>query len=807
MTLNFFNAFFSKKQQRYCPGVQPMILDDQSFTNIIRDPKTKELCEAFQQGDASAKTKLPAFCWTGRCKENTTRAAANMEPTHLFMVDIDHAENPTDAWLQIRQEMLDKWNNEEQSFNIRLAHITPSGKGLRIVAEATQDFETLKEHMEWLNQELHLDKYGDFDSCVKDLSRLSFAVPEEYILYRSPNLFNDTEKTPIKRADNGAEPVAPPTGDVQDASADDREEHKEEYEGYQEYTYKGTRLTTIIKKYLEVYGEPSQGEKHNFYNQMVKNFRCICDNNPRVLHALLPRFGGDNNFEYNKTLSQCQSICRTNTLSKIPKDFYFFLVDNGFYNRHVSKTEQAEDEYLLNAPAIVGEEVIYDMPPLPPVIREIVGTMPKDFKIPAINALCPILGTLTSHLRAEYPYDQRMHSTEFFSIIYAPPSTGKSFMEKHMDILFEDLKLRDMLSNERESLYNKLINRKGSNEKSPDNPRVTLRIVQPKQSETDFLEKQQANKGHHMFTYAAEMDSWRKGVKAAGGNKDDMIRLAWDNSEYGQNFKSPNSFKGNVNLFWNVLICGTLDQIYNYFQNVENGLVTRCCFTPILNQEFVDQPGFRKLTKKEEKTIRQWVHDMDAANYKESLDFDPEILYSVSEENFDKEVPWKYEWKPLVTVDMNWIMPTLRKFLKEQLEKAALDVDHARDVFRRRAAVRGFRIALMCTALYKNLGKKEKAEISKFVAWWVRQDIEGIMNLFGDKYNEVCDKGTLNTLTQQGVYELLDDVFTRNDVLTAAKKIGKKTKAKRIIFDWKKLGAIKDGAEEGTFVKLKASKK
>lgn len=804
MKLNFYNPFYSHKAKRYCPGVQPQLLDRISFENIIDDKKVKELCEAYQGGDASAKTQLPAICWTGSCEEGKTRAAANMIPTQLYMVDIDHCQNPQSAWETIRQELLQRWDESKQEYGIMVAHITPSGKGLRIVARAKQDFPTLKEHMEWLNEELQLGTYGDFDSCVKDLSRLSFAVPRDYILYYNAEVFNVNGEGPIKSADVAV--VIPTAEAMNDNSEDDEEIHRKEYEEYQEYTYKGTKLTTIISKYLEVYGEPQQGEKHNFYNQMVKNFRTIADNNPRILHAVLPRFGGDNREEYYKTLSQCQSICRTNTLSKIPKDFYFFLVENGYYKRRGTATEKAEEEYLLNAPAIVGTEVIEAMPKLPPVFREIVGTMPDDFKVPAINALMPIMGTLTSHLRSEYPFDHRLHSTEFFSIIYAPPSTGKSFMEKHMDLLFEDLKLRDMLSNEREALYNKLVSRKGSNEKSPDNPRVTLRLVQPKQSETDFLEKQQSNKGHHMFTYAAEMDSWRKGVKAAGGNKDDMIRIAWDNGEYGQNFKSPNSFKGNVHLFWNVLICGTLDQINAYFQNVENGLVTRCCFTPIENQEFVDIPPFKKLSKRDIKTITEWRTQMDAKNYKTPLDFDVSTLYCINEDDFDKEVPWRYEWQPLETVDISWIMPTLKNFLKEQLNEAALDVDHARDVFRRRVAVRGFRLALLCSTLYKKLGKAEIKEIRNFVAWWMRQDMNGIHSLFAERYNAVFDNSTAPNMSQQGVYEQLENKFTRNDVLVAAKKIGKKTKARRIIFDWKKLGMIKDGENEGEYIKIKNKK-
>lgn len=807
MKLNFFNAFYSQKQKRYCPGVQPQLLDSISFRNIVEDKKTQALCEAYQNGDHSAKTQLSAFCWTGTCKEGTTRSVQNMEPTGLYMVDIDHCDDARGAWGDIRQKILERWEKEGRNYGIRLAHITPSGKGIRIVAEAVEDFQTLKEHMEWLNEELGLDNYGDFDSCVKDLSRLSFAVPADYILFEGSNLFNDVKKNPITGATNEPVSTMPSTNKVGDGTVEDDEEaHRKEYEEYKEFRYKGVLMSDIIEKYLEVYGRPVKGEMHNFYNQMVKNFRCICDNNPRILHALLPRFGGNTREEYYNTLSQCQSICRTNTLSKLPRDFYFFLLDNGYISKRKGVREQAEDEYLLNAPAVTGRENIEEMPKLPPVFREIVGTMPDDFKIPAINALMPIMGTLTSHLRAEYPFDHRLHSTEFFSIIFAPPSTGKSFMEQHMNLLFEDLKLRDMLSNEREALYNKLINRKGSNEKSPDNPRVTLRIVQPKQSETDFLEKQQANKGHHMFTYAAEMDSWRKGVKAAGGNKDDMIRIAWDNGEYGQNFKSPNSFKGNVSLFWNVLICGTLDQINAYFQNVENGLVTRCCFTSIDNQEFVDIPPFKKLTKRDIKVITEWRSKMDRANYKTPLDFDASILFSINEDDFDKEVPWKYEWMPTVEVDMSWIMPTLKKFLKAELNKAALDVDHARDVFRRRVAVRGFRLALLCTSLYNRFTKAEQKEVSQFVAWWMVQDMRGIYDLFAERYNAICENGVTGSFKQQGVYDLLSDEFTRNDVVVASKKLGKKTKARRIIFEWKKLGLVKDSEIEDKFIKIKKKK-
>lgn len=829
--LQFLRRITQKECEQLTPEIFESLITDEWLelnVKLARQALQEENKESYQK----AKQLLPSVMWVGKDAANgKSRKASDLTPTQLYMVDIDHCKHDPREWWE---EQVAYRQAIDYDFKIKVVHVTPSGKGLRIVAEATQAFKSVQEHMDWLVDILNLEELGDYDRQCRDLSRQSFLVPKSDFIYINPDVFKDERNyKPIECAKlpNGAEtyrrrsvePTAArllgngeadngtinDSGETNEGSHPTTSEDRKDTGGatgneneFLNFEYRGNSVRRIADKYVEVYGEPGEGERHNYYNQMVKNFRCICDNNPKVLHAILPRFG----HSAEETLSQCESICRTNTLSRIPKDFYFFLKDNGFYQPRKTASQSEMEEYMTNT--TINNEALENMPKLPPVIREIVNTMPNDYKLPAINGLMPILGTLTSHLRAVYPLDLRTHSTEFFSIVYAPPSTNKSFLERHMELLHEDLILRDMLSNERENLYNKIVSKKGGNEKSPDNPHVTLRIVEPKQSETDFLEKQQANKGHHMFTYAPEMDSWRKGVKAAGGNKDDMIRIAWDNGSYGQNFKSPNSFKGRVNLFWNVYICGTQDQLEQYFQNVENGLVTRCSFTKIKNQEFQDAPQFKQLTKAGEKVIRDFMKRCDNKNYREPLEFDPELLMSVSEENFDKEVPWRYEWKKPETVDMNWVMPTIRKFLKEQLRIASLDQDHARDVFRRRVAVRGFRMALLCTELYgANWNKpKNQKEIMNFIEWWMPLDLEGIMELFADKYNEIADRGSVR-LTQKGVFELLEDTFDKNDVYSACKRLGKKTPVKVIIYNWKKLKAIKEGSKDGQYVKLKASNK
>ena len=766
MTFDYYKPFFSSQQQRLCPGVTAHQLDEATFDSLVDDEHVSELVAAYQAGDTQAKAKLPAVCWTGRTLTGK-RKAADMKPTQYIICDIDHLKvKPFKAWEHILEHKRDGYD-----YKIRLVHVTPSGNGLRLVVKATQPFPTIIEHMEWLDSELHLSELGDYDTCVKDVSRLSFLVPRSYIIYYDQQLFMDDDTfAPIK-----AEPQPAQTSRKIDVDYDAIREK------YSEIEFRGHKVRDIALKYISVMGEPQEGERHNFYNLLVKNFRHICENNPRKVFAVLPRFTDDDAM----CLSQCQSICKSNTMSALPKDFYFFLKDNGYYEKQLVSDSEVE-EYMMDEPTEEKEK----LPKMPPIFRELLGMAPPDFVFPAMQALLPIMGTLTSHLRTEYWLDQREHSTQFFSVIYAGSGMGKGFVERYIDLLTSDLQLRDLLCSERENLYNRIVNKNKKNDKDPDNPRVTLRIIEPKCSEADFLEKQQANKGHHMFTYAAEMDQWRKGVRAAGGNKDDMLRIAWDNGFYGQNFKSTNTFKGRIRLYWNVLITGTKPQLDLYFKNVENGLVGRCGFAEVKNQEFAEAAIWKKLSDNQLKTIKKWLARMDAANYKEPLDPDyANMIQTVSDEEFDNEIPWRYEWQPLVFVDMTWLRPTIDKFLKRQLKQSALDRDNARDSFRRRTAVRGLRLGLLCTALYTNLNNTTKKIIADFVSWFMEHDLNETLGLWQRQYNEVYNDNPVK-IYQKGVFETVGDVFTKVDVFTACKKCLVKSPVKKVISDWIRLGAI-----------------
>lgn len=793
MIFDVYYPFFSKKKGGLVPGIKPNPMEYSEIREKILSTQTvKDTIAKHRAGDPNAKISLPSICFTGRCVG--TRANSHMIPTQLVMIDIDHCDDARGAWEQFKTIMTWDWVCD----NVMIAHLTPS-LGMHIYFKAQDGLKTLKENMDWLNEKVDFSQWGDYDSVVHDFARISFAFLADEVLFENTRLFLNTEQDLGENLQNplftpeqeGQASEANPAKEAAKPSNNDIPTYTEEEKAkLDKEEYKGALITEIIKAWLDYRGLPGPNEVHNFYNEMVKYFRNIMGNNKRKIFYLLPRFGHTE----EECWSQVKSICKSNTLSRLDREFYFFLLDRGYI---ASKSQQTDTAYMLSEKK---ENLVDYMPTPPPVLREFIKIAPKDFKIPMINALLPILGTLSSYVGARYPYDDRIHTTSFFSVIYGPPSCGKGFVDR-TEFLFDDIRLRDLVQSARENIYLRAINKRSQNEKAPDAPHTSLRIIPPKNSEAEFLEKQRDNHGYHMYTFAAEMDSWAKGEKAAGGNKSDMIRIAWDNGEYGQQFKSAATFKGKVKLYWNVLITGTLNQVENYFRNVENGLASRCSFCEIENQEYQLAQPWKSLTQKAHELISNYMRRCDANTYETPCTISIDDLQCVSDDDFDKEIDWHFVFKPRQIVDMSWIIPTIEKFQKEQCERSALALDPARDSFRRRVGVRGFRLALLCTTFYPIMNSRSMNTIIKFVEWWMHVDLENILKLLGEKFNEQNKK--VMGFSNQDVFADLGDEFSKADLISVMRKQGKKSQIYDVVYKWKKMGVIQELQEKGNYKKLK----
>ena len=96
----------------------------------------------------------------------------------LFMLDVDHMESEE---LKVKSEEFAAavFKQRAKELGILLVHITPSGRGLRIVAKADAAIGNLADNQAWLSSLLGVEP----DTACKDASRCSFCPGFEDILY------------------------------------------------------------------------------------------------------------------------------------------------------------------------------------------------------------------------------------------------------------------------------------------------------------------------------------------------------------------------------------------------------------------------------------------------------------------------------------------------------------------------------------------------------------------------------------------------------------------------------------------------
>ncbi|MBQ3925453.1 MAG: DUF3987 domain-containing protein, partial [Bacteroidaceae bacterium] len=698
------------------------------YNFLEENTNIKKTCEEIAKtGDKSLKDKLPAMMPMGTVGD-LTRKKENCTPTGLVMIDIDGKS------LLVKEEVtkwVEKMKPELERLYVRLVHITPSGKGLRLLVCCHAD--GMEETIERCVHDLKLDSYGKVDPACKDLSRLSYLVPADYIIY-TEGLFDEVPEVSIEQMNQykitgTTEKFSNENAKIGEILAND--------EHLKNFSYNNFSLAQIVKDYIsETGGEPVEGTRHTFYNNLVVMFRNLANNDPKILHAVLPTFG----LPIEETWKQCVSLTSSNRQIKLDSRLYFWLKNKGL----LAERTRVENEEEQKA------EPLPPMPTLPPIFRQYVNSAPEDFKVPTVVALLPILGTLTSHLRATY-FDDSEQSTEFISLLFAPPSSGKSFI-KRLSALLQNLRDRDEISNAREAIWAETQKTKGANDKGEEQPHVSVRIVKPLISIPELLTKMRDNKGHHMYIEAEELDTFTKGTKSAGGDKSDLWRVTWDNGFYGQYYKSVNTFKGEVQMFMNLLFTSTQDQIDRFFRNVEDGLVTRFSVCPIENQTFAKFVPWKPIPKKDKLQITNILSRLELKNYKLPLKFDRGDLVDASASDLDKLMAEQYDFQPFEHVDLSYIHKPLLDWLEEERIKSAETLNEARDVFRRRAAVKGFRLALLCHGLYANVTKREQQIITNFVKWFCTVDLRNSLYQFGERYNELQQNAKKSAVPQIGIF-------------------------------------------------------
>jgi hypothetical protein len=523
-------------------------------------------------------------------------------------------------------------------------------------------------------------------------------------------------------------------------------------------TYNGIPYHQIASQLLlkKGYGEqPVEGNRNNALYDVSRYLRFICDFSAEWIFQVVPHWG----LSGQEALSAIRSAVGSTRPSEMPKLLKEVL-------QQLTTADKLEEEGAVEEET--GDEWTPSVPQrLPALLQTLVDHAPNEFKEAVLMDAMPMLGTLCTGVRAKYR-DGKVHAPSFMVSMVAPQATGKSFASDLQRLLLAPVQQQDDAEWQKEMEYNKLCKECGKGER-PADPMAKIRILPPTLSNTMLLKRAVYAKGEHLFTYAPEIETVTKGNKAgAWSQKNDLFRIAFDNEEWGQLYMSDQSFSGKTRLYYNVLMCGTPRTTHSFFTNVEDGLVTRIAFVKLPDMTGARMPKFKSYTKDEEDDVkRQCMCLMDEQGEIEL----PRINAAIDQ--WDESKRQEY-------------LRTLRGSV---------------DVFRRRAAVIGFRAGMVA---YELCDKQESEEAIGLAVWMAERVFQYQMELFGSQMDRMMSDTPLTpTATSTAdLLALLGTEFTKDELVSLRRVHGQSEEVRMVIHRWKQEGLIR---KVGTGLWRKAS--
>lgn len=746
-----FSIFKSAKSQRGEECTYERYLEVAGSAELLR------LCndiaaEADADRRGELKKRLPVVTWQAYFPNRRVNKEA--EPSGLFMLDIDHVDNP----FQLYSE---KVAGRIKELGIVYCGKTASGHGLRIVARCLPTLNRIEDCQRWLAANLKVE----FDGVCKDWARCSFLVHDSY------TYFMDAQA--IWQAAPAEGTIY---GELESQKVEESESQKDEETGSQKNkeavegcrSFRGVALETIAKEWLEATGgEPVEGERNTRIHALAYEMRYITDFNERVLLEVLPRYG----LSDEEMRALVHSACLAPRSKGIPRQLEQVV------KQLTTPASEADDDELLAFDTQFLS--IGGVPTLPPLIRQLASKAPADFVVADILCQLPLLGALGSKLRARY-LDGRMHSPSFQVSLEAPQASGKSFMARLAELLLQPIVERDQVERQKEQEYNERLNElkvtgvkvtaKNREEMLGQRPKGVIRYVPATISITKMLMRMENARGLHLMAVSEEIDTVTKAFKRGFSSYSDALRVSFDNGPYGQDYASENSYSGILPLYYNTLFSGTPQAMRRFYPDVEDGLVSRVCFVTLPDQFGKPMPVWGELSERERREVKKQVERLDAVS----------IVGDVVQ--------------PDHVMELDFLNRSLEQWLREQQQEAVRTGDRTRDIFCRRAAVVGFRAGMLAWFLY---GEKDSRTYRKntidFARWVANQMLTQHLLRF-----QIEGTGS-NTNRWEEAYRLLGDEFTREELQKALVATGSDTRVRQVVYRWQLLGCI-EVMEEGRAV-------
>ncbi len=437
------------------------------------------------------------------------------------------------------------------------------------------------------------------------------------------------------------------------------------------------------------------------------------------------------------------SYYQENDCHQLIHDFYAKYADNTKpMSREVMRVNAMAEQKAnqqVNSLQLTGNRADEDYPDppempkkLPKLVELLISRTPELYKPAVAHAIFPPLATHLWKTRFRY-IDNVEHEARLMTLLLAGTGAGKSSVNRPIDFIMEDIRLRDAENLKREKAWKDEMLRKGANKdkrKRPEN--LIIQEIDADMTNPAFVMRTAEAQEHFLYTSLNELDQF-DALKGSGSQQFRIMCLAADpGNKYGQTRVGTMSVTERVTIRFNWNASTTIQKGQRYFSKVlTDGPISRINFCTIPEREIgEDMPVYGTYDESYREALRPYI------------------------ENLNK-VTGLIECKEAFQLAL--------KLKDENAEFARLSQDRTFENLSFRANVIAY---LKACVLYVANGCKWEPEIDEFIRWSEQYDLYCKMRFFGDmiaKENFTAQKSSKRG--PQNLLQILPDSFTAAQLL------------------------------------------
>ena len=401
------------------------------------------------------------------------------------------------------------------------------------------------------------------------------------------------------------------------------------------------------------------------------------------------------------------------------------------------KVDRAKQQ--VNSLQLTGNRADEDYPDppempkkLPKLVELLISRTPEVYKPAVAHAIFPPLATHLWKTRFRY-IDNVEHEARLMTLLLAGTGAGKSSVNRPIDFIMEDIRLRDAENLKREKAWKDEMLRKGANKdkrKRPEN--LIIQEIDADMTNPAFVMRTAEAQEHFLYTSLNELDQF-DALKGSGSQQFRIMCLAADpGNKYGQTRVGTMSVTERVTIRFNWNASTTIQKGQRYFSKVlTDGPISRINFCTIPEREIgEDMPVYGTYDESYREALRPYI------------------------ENLNK-VTGLIECKEAFQLAL--------KLKDENAEFARLSQDRTFENLSFRANVIAY---LKACVLYVANGCKWEPEIDEFIRWSEQYDLYCKMRFFGDMIaKENCTAQKSSKRGPQNLLQILPDSFTAAQLL------------------------------------------